>query len=110
MDPSRSDIGVTYFVTSGHSTTKNQNQRRKRTAKLKAVDVTPSLPSTARKLEPYQPKGTISQPSEVQSSTATPLSLFKGLFTPKEPLSTSKFTSLEDSTTTMITTVEEEEP
>ena len=38
------------------------------------------------------------------------LSVFKGLFTPKEPPNTSKPTSLEDLTTTMVSTVEEEEP
>ena len=110
MDPSRSDNGVTSPVTSGHSTTKKQYQRRKRTAKPKAVNVTPLLPSTTRKLKPYQLKETISQSSEVQSSTIMPLSLFKRLLTPKEPPSTSKSTSLEDLTTTMINIVEEKEP
>ena len=110
MDPFRSDIGVTSPVTSGHSTTRKQHQQRRRTAKGKAVDVTPSPPTAARKLEPYQPKASFRQPSEVQSGTTMPLSLFKGLFAPKEPLSDPKTVSLENLSTTMIHTVEEEEP
>ena len=94
MDSSRSDIGVTFPVTSGHSTTKKQYQRRKRTAKPKAVDVTPSPPTAARKLEPYQPKALFRQPSKVQSGTTTPLSLFKGLFATKEAPSDPKTASL----------------
>ena len=101
---------MTSPVTSGHNTTRKQYQQRRRTAKGKAVGVTPSPPTTARKLEPYQSKASFRQPSEVQSGTTTPLSLFKGLFAPKKPPSDPKTASLENLSTTMIHTVEEKEP
>ena len=110
MDPSISDITETPGVTSSTTASSSKKAYRKKQAKSRTTEVTPSPSKVARKLEPFCPKTSPKQPSEVQSPRTKQSFNLKGLFTPQDTPHISEPSHIDDTDMTQISTIVEEDP